>query len=74
MDTYGWIPSFLALNILCEYKIRGHKGFEDIDFFDVLSEYEVTLTSDIKIKHFKCAVDVIETISNAKYKFKKIRK
>jgi hypothetical protein len=66
-----WITSFFVLNVLSEYKLRGHKGFENIEFFEVIADFEKTVESELKLKHFKCAVDVIETMDKLKFSFKK---
>jgi hypothetical protein len=66
-----WITSFFVLNVLSEYKLRGHKGFENIEFFEVIADFEKTVESELELKHFKCAVDVIETMDKLKFSFKK---
>lgn len=70
----AWIPSLLALSMLQEYTLRGHKGFEDLDFNNLLSGFEGVEDNNVS-KHFKCAFDVVETLVNKKHKRqKRIRK
>ena len=66
-----WIASFFVLNVLSEYKIRGHKGFESFDLLGLLAEFEKSVEKDLKLKHFKCAVDLIESMDRVKFSFKK---
>lgn len=70
-----WIPSFLTIEVLRLFSEKGYQDFKDIDFLQLMKEYE--LFEDKKksnlITHFKCAAEIVESISNKKV-FKKKRK
>lgn len=70
-----WIPSFLTIEVLRLFSEKGYQDFKDIDFLQLMKEYE--LFEDKKksnlITHFKCAAEIVESISNKKV-FKKKKK
>lgn len=66
----SWIPSLLCLSLLQEYTLRGHKGFEDIDFTHLLSGFEGVEGNNIKT-HYECALEVLNTLVNIKPKRRK---
>lgn len=73
----GWIPSFLAVEVLRLFSEKGYQDFKDIDFLKLMKEYE--LFEDKKksnlIIHFKCAAEIVGSISNKKvFKKKRIKK
>jgi len=71
----GWIPSFLAVEVLRQFQEKGYSDFNDIDLVKLLEEYE---KFEDKKKgslgvHYKCAEEIVKSIS-AKKVFKKKRK
>lgn len=68
-----WIPSLLGLTLLQEYTLRGHKGFENIDFSYLLSGFDGVEGNNIKT-HYECALDVLDTLIKMKPKKKKSSK
>lgn len=65
----AYIPSFLALEVLSQYKQKGYKDFEDFDFIDLQSNYETYLANDkdfrqLLKKHYKCAFDIVNNLDN----------
>lgn len=71
----GWIPSFLAIEVLRIFQERGYTDFKEIDFM-ALQEYyqrhEDRKENDIAL-HYKCAEDIYKSIMNKKI-FKKKKK
>lgn len=59
-----YIPAFLILSILQEYTLRGHKGFDDVDFIETLSMYEKP-DNDVR-KHYECAFDIVTQLEKIK--------
>jgi hypothetical protein len=60
-----YVPVMLAVSCLNEFNILYH-GFKDIRFNDVLTSLEKDMTrEEIKI-HYKCAIEMVETLRKAK--------
>jgi hypothetical protein len=71
----GWIPSFLAIEVLRHFDDKGYKDFKDIDFVALQAYYEKH--EDRKNHqlplHYKCAEDIYNSIMKKRI-FKKKRK
>lgn len=65
----AYIPSFLTLEVLSQYKQKGYKDFEDFDFLDLQSNFEKYLASDkdhreLLKKHYECAYDIVNSLEH----------
>lgn len=71
----GWIPSFLTVEVLRQFQEKGYSDFIDFDLIGLLAEYEKfedKKSSNI-ITHYKCAEEIVKSISEKKV-FKKKRR
>lgn len=71
----GWIPSFLAIEVLRIFDEKGYTTFKEIDFLTLQGYYqkhENRKENDL-ITHYKCAEDIYNSIMDKKI-FRKKRK